>query len=186
MYKIITSMFLMIFSTLSCFAAWEGEFILIEPNDVIGCLKSSKTSELILDTSINPYYLRGDFDGDKKPDYAIWMRRNVAEVAGVVVCAGNGSIHLLGSGITKGEKFSDMEHDDFMPVHFQWEVSTKQEMDELKTWKCNVPDPFPKIENESMKLRWREGESTFIYWDGKKYQWTEGFVLEAREGCTIK
>jgi len=183
MYKGIVILFLLMFSTFPCFAVWDGEITLIEPPEVRQCLKDTKVSDLILFTDLNPFYLRGDFDGDKKIDYAIWMRRSVGGITGIIVCAGDGTNHLLGSGITKGDNFSDMEHDDFLPL--RWEVTTKQEIDELTTWKCNVPDPFPKIENESIKLVWREGESAIIYWDGKQYKWTEGFTLEARDGCTI-
>ena len=182
MNKTIKILFLMMFSALPCFAAWEGELNKwIEPNEVIRCLKTSQTSNLILDTEFNPFYLRGDFDGDKKPDYAIWMRRKAGGIAGIVICAGNSSVHLLGSGITGGKKFSDMDNDDFSPLY--WEVATKQETNEMATWKCYVPDPFPKIENESIKLIWREGENTLIYWDGKQYKWTGGFILEPREDC---
>ena len=184
MYKVIGVLFLIMFSSIPCFSAWDGEITLIEPPEIRRCLKDPKLNDLIIATDFNPFYLRGDFDGDNKTDYAVWMHRSVGAITGVVVCAGNNSIHLLGSGIAKGENFSDMEKDDFLPL--RWEVTTKQEIDELATWKCNIPDPFPKIENESIKLVWREGESAIIYWDGKQYKWTAGFTLESREGCTIE
>ena len=136
-----------------------------------------------MDTKLNPFYLRGDFDGDKEIDHAIWVRSSTDGVAGVVVCAGNGSIHLLGSGIAGGENFSDMKNDSFFPL--LWKIATKQEIDELSKLKCYVPDTFPKIENESIELLYRAGESTIIYWDGEKYKWTAGYVLEGKEGCTV-
>jgi len=187
MYKTIAIMFLMMFLTLPCFSALDVEHTLIEPHEVIKCLENPEVRSLIMDSKLNPFYLRGDFDGDKKIDHAIWARSSNDGVAGVIVCAGNGSVHLLGSGITGGNNFSDMKDikdDNFFPP--QWEVATKQEIDELSKLKCNIPNPFPKIENESIKLVYYEGENAIIYWDGKKYQWTWGFILEGREGCTIE
>ena len=153
------------------------------PEFVFKCFENPKVAGLEILSSKNPFYLRGDFDGNKKPDYAVQVKAKSGG-NGICICAGDGSIYLLGSGITGGEKFSDMEKDNFLALN--WTVSTKQEIDELAKWKCNVPDPFPKIENESIQLIWYEGGSDIIYWDGKKYKWTEGFTSEPREGCTIK
>ena len=183
MYKTITIMFFMMFLALPCFSALDVEHALIEPHEVIKCLESPEARSLIMDSKLNPFYLRGDFDGDKKIDHAIWARSKTDGTAGIIVCAGNEFVHLLGSGIAGGENFSDMKNDNFFPL--LWKIATKQEIDELSKLKCYVPDPFPQIDNESIELLYRAGESTIIYWDGKEYKWTWGYVLEPREGCTI-
>ena len=150
------------------------------PESILQCFKNSKVANLEILREKNPFYLRGDFNGDKNPDYAVQVKAKSGG-SGICICAGDGSIHMLGSGIVGGKNFSDMENDRFLALH--WAVSTKQEIDELTKWKCNIPDPFPKIENESIELFWREGESALIYWDGKQYKWTGGFTLEPREDC---
>lgn len=182
MYKIakITILFLLCCGLPYCVGAEITDDDVFIPEFILQCFKNPKVANLEILSDKNPFYLRGDFDGDKKPDYALQVKVKSGD-SGICICAGNGSIYLLGSGITGGDKFSDMDRDNFLALN--WKVSTKQEMDELATWKCNVPDPFPKIENESIELFWREGESAIIYWDGKQYKWTGGFTLEPREDC---
>ena len=159
------------FSALPCFAVWDADLdVLIEPREIRRCLKDNKISNLILDTEIKPYYLRGDFDGDKKADYAIKMRSKVGGIAGVVICAGNGSIHLLGSGITGGKPFSNMEHDSFFASN--WQVFTKKDaVEELEyIGSINAPWPVPKIEEETIAIIYTDGIA-LIYWDGKNFKW---------------
>lgn len=41
------------------------------PDDVIGQFVRVLSQNYVPDERINPFYLRGDFDGDGSPDYAI-------------------------------------------------------------------------------------------------------------------
>lgn len=163
----------------NCFGAEITDYVFV-PEFILQCFKNPKAANLEILNDKNPFYLRGDFDGDKKLDYAVQVKIKSGS-SGICICAGDGAFFLLGSGITGGENFSDMKNDNFLALN--WAVSTKQEIDELAKWKCNIPDRFPKIDNESIELFWREGESALIYWDGKKYKWTGGFILEPREDC---
>src|SRR5882757_3733249 len=45
-----------------------------QPDKIAECLKNPKASSLEVLTDTNPYYLRGDFDGDGKVDYAMSVR----------------------------------------------------------------------------------------------------------------
>jgi hypothetical protein len=138
---------------------------LVHPETVRQCLKNKKAYALSVRTSSNPYYLRGDFDGDTKPDYALEVRSKKGGT-GVLVCTGKGTVSLLGSGIG-GERFSDMPDDNFLAPY--WEVYTKEEVVELGKWIHNVPDPVsPK--GESIALIWEDGIS-LIYWNGSKFKW---------------
>src|ERR1017187_2253189 len=62
----------------------------------------------------NPVYLRGDFDGDGRPDYALEVRKPKAKTSGILVCTGNGKVFLLGMAVAGGKAFSDMPGDDFI------------------------------------------------------------------------
>jgi hypothetical protein len=136
------------------------------PDKVAQCLKSPKAAGLTVLTDINPYYLRGDFDGDGKPDYAFSVRSEKGGT-GVVVCAGNGVLLLLGSGIG-GSQFSNMPQDNFLAP--QWAVYAKQEVTALAAFQSNVPRPVPTVKGESIAMIWEDGIS-LIYWDGTKFRW---------------
>ena len=139
---------------------------LVHPDQVIQCLKSKKAAGLAVRTDNNPYYLRGDFDGDGKPDFVLAVRSKSGGT-GLAVCTGNGLLFLLGSRIA-GRKFSDMPDDNFLAPH--WEVMTKKEVAELKDFQSNVPKPVPSTRGEAIAMIWEDGIS-LIYWDGTKFIW---------------
>ena len=116
----------------------------------------------------NPYYLRGDFDGDKKPDYAVQVRSDKGGM-GVLICTAKLSVFLLGSGISGGKPFSDMENDNFLATN--WMVYTKEQVAELEYMGgVNGPWPVPKIAGEAIAMIWEDGIA-LIYWDGKNFKW---------------
>lgn len=142
----------------------EGEPF--QPDKVAQCLKSPKVAGLTVLSSNNPFYLRGDFDADGKPDYVLAVR-STSGGTGVLICVGNGSLFLLGSGLGGGQ-FSDMPQDRFLAQ--QWAVYTKQEVAALGAFQSNVPRPVPSVKGEAIAMIWEDGIS-LIYWDGVKFRW---------------
>lgn len=56
------------------------------PHEVQTAVESGHFSELYtLDARMNPFYLRGDFDGDGKPDYALWIKTKVDGATGMAI-----------------------------------------------------------------------------------------------------
>jgi hypothetical protein len=139
---------------------------LFRPTPIVECLKSPNAAGLDVLTDTNPFYLRGDFDADGKPDYALQVRRTKVGI-GLLVCLGNGSVILLGSGIGV-EKFSDKERDAFLAPF--WAVYTKEQASGLAAYPNNVPRPVPKVKGESIAMIWEDGIS-LIYWDGTRFKW---------------
>jgi hypothetical protein len=137
-----------------------------QPDKVVQCLKSPKAAGLTVLTSENPFYLRGDFDADGKPDYALRVRSKNGGT-GVLICAGSGSLFLLGARLS-GAQFSDMPQDKFLAP--QWAVYTKQEAAALGSFQNNVPRPVPSVKGEAIAMIWEDGIS-LIYWDGAKFKW---------------
>jgi hypothetical protein len=69
----------------------------IRTDQIAECLKSPIPVSVEVDSPANPYYLRGDFDGGGKMDYAIAIRARNTKRNGVMVCAGNRKLFLLGA-----------------------------------------------------------------------------------------
>ncbi len=54
---------------------------------------------LSFEMAMNPFYLRGDFDGDGKSDVAVWIRRDEDGRRGLVIVHGSlDAVHLFGAG----------------------------------------------------------------------------------------
>jgi hypothetical protein len=146
------------------------EYHFIYPDKVRQCLNNPKASGLTVFNANNPYYIRGDFDSDSKPDYALEVR-SPKGLMGILVCTGNGLVTLLGAGIG-GERMSDHPNDNFLG--FQWQVCTKEEVIELGKWIGNsVPNPIPFTKGEAIAIIY-DHEIGLIYWDGHKFKWTVG------------
>lgn len=139
----------------------------VEAEPVRRCLENSRLAGLVLLTDTNPYYLRGDFDADGRPDHAIRVRRPSTGGNGVVVCSGHGAVSILGKGIG-GDAFSDMRDDRFLARH--WEVLSKEDVSALRAFSQNVPRPIPTVRAESIAMVWEDG-ICLIYWDGKRFRW---------------
>jgi len=151
--------------SMSLLAATEDGEEPYQPVPIVQCLKGPRSAGLTVLVT-NPYYLRGDFDGDGRPDYALRVRRS-GSGTGVLICGGNGAAFLLGAGLG-GKRFSDMEGDKFLAP--QWEVATKADVSALKAFQRNVPHPIPAVKGESIAMVWEDGIA-LIYWDGSAFRW---------------
>ena len=140
---------------------------IVRPEPIRRCLNNPTVSALVVLYDINPFYLRGDFDGDGRPDHAIQARLPSKGGSGVVVCSSNGTVFLLGSGIG-GKAFSDKPDDRFLARH--WEVFTPQDVRGLRAFTQNVPRPVRSVASESIAMVWEDGIG-LIYWDGKRFRW---------------
>lgn len=151
--------------SMSLLAATEDGEEPYQPNPIVQCLGSPKSAGLTV-LFTNPYYLRGDFDGDGRPDYALRVRR-AGRGTGVLICGGNGAVFLLGAGL--GDKrFSNKEGDNFLAP--QWEVATKADISALSAFRRNVPHPIPVVKGEAIAMVWEDGIA-LIYWDGGAFRW---------------
>src|SRR5262245_13720845 len=58
---------------------------------------------------VNPVYQRGDFDGDGKPDIALFVRQRATSKVGILFIHATGKTHLIGAG----NSIPGLEGDDF-------------------------------------------------------------------------
>jgi len=161
---------LLILSAAVTFVLAAGEDpSLIHPEQIDHCLKSPTAAGIDLNVETNPYYLRGDYDGDGRPDYAVAIRGRNTKRNGVLVCTGNGRTFLLGADQRTTQPFSDMPNDNFFAPN--WAVYSKEETRALRQWKGITAALPPRlVRGESIAMIWEDGIS-IIYWDGHAYRW---------------
>jgi hypothetical protein len=116
----------------------------------------------------NPFYLRGDFDGDGKPDYAIALRGPKTKRNGVLFCMANKTLYLVGADQPLRPASSDMPNDNSVAPN--WEIFTKADIANLKRFDINVPNPLPKTAGEAVAMIWEDGLA-LIYWNGSHFSW---------------
>ena len=115
-----------------------------------------------INRDLNPFYLRGDFDGDNKIDYALAVIESTADKKGLLSYHPWAKKYFL---VGAGESIQDGYGDNYWMID-AWEVSDKkivgQGVTDLKP---------PKLIGDAILVQKLESSSGLIYWDGKKYKW---------------
>lgn len=145
----------------------EGE--LIHPKMVRECLeRPTIKSQLKVMTDVNPYYLRGDFDGDGLVDYAVSVQGIKTRRNGVLICTGKNKAVALGAINSLKTPFSDKPNDNFASPN--WQVMTKKEALEVYNYSSDKPVRVALPKGETIAMTWEDGVC-LIYWDGSRYRW---------------
>ncbi len=117
-----------------------------------------------IDGRINPFYLRGDFDGDGHPDYAILVVAKKDRSRGIAIwLSSQKKIFVLGAGQPfkiNGDESADL---DFLNV---WRVYEKRPVEPGVE-----AGPPPKLIGEAILAGKRESANGLIYWNGKIFSW---------------
>ena len=135
------------------------------PNEILGPAETGQFAETYsLDGSLNPFYLRGDFDGDRKPDYAVRVRAKVTHFSGIAIWLS--SLHkwvVLGAGSNFEVSGVPTRNLDFLDT---WQVYAKQPVEHGVE-----SGPSPHLIGEAILAGKRESASGLIYWTGKRFVW---------------
>jgi len=131
------------------------------PTRIKTCMESQALKAYRIDSRVNPYYIRGDFDGDAKADFAVMIVGPNSTSSGLAICQGNGRHFILGAG--SRPEFSHKKDDNFLSS--DWEVLT------LAEFRNQVYDKkaAANAKGEVILLSWEDG-SSYIYWDGTAYR----------------
>lgn len=118
--------------------------------------------------AINPFYLRGDFDGDGIPDYAVLVVNKKTKKRGIaVVHGGTKKVDVLGAGgtiIWAGTKKNGYALDDFDWIDSWW-IQRKVKLD------ANEFNRTPGImRGEAIDVKKSESGAGLVYWDGRQYR----------------
>jgi hypothetical protein len=149
-----------------CDAAWSpapGETV--HPHDIPELIDRAITNGSLAknyDVSfhMNPFYLRGDFNGDGKIDVAVLVKQRSTGKVGIAIINGaSDKITILGAGTAIGNGDDNFEWMD------SWEIYSKDRM-------ANGTS-VTKLRGDALLVRKSEAASALIYWNGKRYVWLQ-------------
>lgn len=118
----------------------------------------------------NPYFVRGDFDGDGGADYAVIVENRSTAQEGLLVCfrKTKSNAILLGLDRDKPPPFWRLEDLDVM---------TAKEINDNYDFQGRSVTIKPK--GESIVMNWEDAMG-LIYWDGKQFRWREVILNSSR------
>jgi hypothetical protein len=123
------------------------------PAEVAQCVKVLGSGYAI-SGKINPSYLRGDFHGGGKPEYAVVIQKNQKQ--GVMFCPAGAPPAVIGAGTV----FNDMVDMNFTSWHMHPKATRVPRGGRMP----------PKLLGDALLLEW-ESASAIIYWNGRRFGW---------------
>ncbi|RMG03215.1 MAG: hypothetical protein D6735_09020 [Acidobacteria bacterium] len=109
----------------------------------------------------NPYFVRGDFDGDNSIDYAVIVESRKNKREGLLICFRNKETKAVLLGL-------DPQNPPPFWLLMNWDVETLEEVRQTLDSNGKPVGIEPKGESIVMK---GEDWIGIIYWDGKKFLW---------------
>ena len=112
---------------------------------------------------INPSYLEGDFNGDGKMDAAVLVKERSTGKLGIAIVQGpTGKVTILGAGIGIDNGGDDFEWMD------SWQVYSKTGAAHAAS-----ETSVPHLRGDALLVEKSEAASALIYWNGKRYVWSQ-------------
>ena len=110
---------------------------------------------------LNPFYVNGDFNGDRRTDTAILIKEAASGKIGIaIIHAGAKSIIVLGAGRKFGNGGDDFRWMDAW--HLYPRAPVQRGADETAP---------PVLKGDALMVVKTESASALIYWNGKRYGW---------------
>jgi hypothetical protein len=137
----------------------------VHPHDIPELIDRAITNGLLAknyDVSfrMNPFYLRGDFNGDGKIDIAALVKQRSTGKVGIAIIHGaTDKVIVLGAGTAVDNGGDDFEWMD------SWEIYSKDRMVSGTS--------VPKLRGDALLVSKSEAASALIYWNGKRYVWLQ-------------
>jgi hypothetical protein len=139
-----------------------------QPHDIPDVIKRAITTSSLarnydLSFRIEPFYLRGDFNGDGKIDVAALVKqRSTGKLGIAIVHGGADKATILGAGTAIGNGDDDFEWMD------SWQVYSKD-----RGAQGARGTGVPHLRGEALFVSESEAASALIYWNGKRYVWLQ-------------
>ena len=124
------------------------------------------TDKYTLSGDLNPFYLRGDFDGDGHMDYALLITTTDTRKRGIAIWMSSrpkarwqilGAGHLFQYGAGKSDNL------DFDAWHVYGKQPVMQGSGEIA--------PPPRLRAEAILVEIKDSASGLIYWTGSSFAW---------------
>ena len=122
------------------------------PFVVSKCLQD-ETNGVEISRRMNPFYLRGDFDGDGKLDYAVLVKDRKSEKQGYAFCfaEANRKPQIVGAGhavvLGSGEPVDDIPDFDVWGIAVSWSKKPRR---------------------DALYVGLSESHGSWFYWNGKR------------------
>jgi len=126
------------------------------------CFKKNKVDEKYSFSSrVNPFYLRGDFNGDHEPDIAVLVNEKSSNKIGIAIFHfGKNEVFIVGAGEKCGNGGDNFRWMD------AWHVYRKETV-----YQGMEDNPPPTLLGEALYVMETESASAIVYWNGEKYAW---------------
>ena len=112
---------------------------------------------------LNPFYLRGDFNGDGKIDVAVLVKQRSTGKTGIAIIDGvTNIVTILGAGTAIGNGGDDFEWMDTWQIYSKTRVASGGDGKNA-----------PHLRGNALLVGKREAASALIYWNGKRYVWLQ-------------
>ena len=112
---------------------------------------------------LNPFYLRGDFNGDGKIDVAVLVKQRSTGKMGIAIIHGvTDKVTILGAGTAIGNGGDDFEWMD------SWQIYSKERAAHAASERG-----VPLLRGDALLVSKSEAASALIYWNGKRYVWLQ-------------
>jgi hypothetical protein len=109
---------------------------------------------------MNPFYLRGDFNGDGKADIAVLVKQRSTGKLGIAIINGaTDKVTVVGAGNAIGNGGDNFEWMDSWQVYSEGRAAQAAE------------GRGPKLHGDALLVSKSEAASALIYWNGKRYAW---------------
>jgi hypothetical protein len=109
---------------------------------------------------VKPFYLSGDFNGDRTIDVTVLVKQRSAGKLGIAIIHGRtGRVTILGAGTAIGNGGDDFEWMDTWELYSRGRVAN--------------PKHVPKLHSDALLVSKSEAASALIYWNGKRYVWLQ-------------
>jgi hypothetical protein len=161
----IAGFLLIVLLVSSCSCAAQEAYLENLPDDILMEFATGSFAQAYLvDARINPFYLRGDFDGDGKADYAILIAAKKDGAKGIGIwLSSQKRVYVIGAGHTF--KFTVGQSADLKLLN-TWQVYGKKSVEQGVGGEAP-----PKLIGEAILAGKRESASGLIYWNGKQFAW---------------